>query len=450
MSLKEYARKRDFEKTPEPAPSGQAAAKTERSCYVQRHDATRLHYDLRLEIGDTLKSWAVPKGPTLDPTKRNLAMMVEDHPLEYGTFEGNIPKGNYGAGSVMLWDYGPLEILDDKEPEAQLERGDLKFRLHGEKLKGSFAIVRMKNRGKGNEWLLIKKRDGAEVEGWDVEAHGWSVKTGRTQDEIARDLPPKKPSRRTSKARAKRSPSRTESADEADPSDVPGAVESPMPQNVGPMMAFLSAKVPAGPNWVYEVKWDGVRAMCYLDNGKLRMLSRNGNSFDRQYPELSVVPHYVSAETAILDGEIAVVDEKGRSSFGLIQPRIHQTDPNSIAHLVRSTPVKLFAFDLLYLNGYDLRQAPLEQRKRLLRAILQPMERLQYSEHFEAGGEQMLEAARTMGARGIGGQRPYQQVRIAPQPELAEDQGGGAPGVRHLRLHTRRARHVQLPCARAV
>jgi bifunctional non-homologous end joining protein LigD len=399
MSLKEYARKRDFEKTPEPKPSTPAAQKTKRSFYVQRHDATRLHYDLRLEIGGTLKSWAVPKGPSLDPARKNLAMMVEDHPLEYGTFEGNIPAGNYGAGSVMLWDQGSLEILEEKSPEAQLERGDLKFRLDGEKLKGSFALVRMKNRGKGNEWLLIKKRDGEDVAGWDVEAHAWSVKTGRTQDEIAKDLPPKKTSPQTEKSRAKQSPASKSAG--PDPSALPGAVKSPIPQNVGPMMAFLSAKVPSGSNWVYEIKWDGVRAMCYLEDGKLRMVSRNGNSFDRQYPELSVVPHYVAAGTAIIDGEIAVVDEKGRSSFGLIQPRIHQTDPNSIAHLVRSTPVKLFAFDLLYMDGYDLRQAPLVERKRLLREIIQPMERLQYSDHFEARGEEMLEAARAMGLEGL-------------------------------------------------
>ncbi len=408
MSLKEYVKKRDFEKTPEPKPAGPAQTKPEkRSFYVQRHDATRLHYDLRLEIGGALKSWAVPKGPSLDPAKKNLAMMVEDHPLEYGTFEGNIPKGNYGAGSVMLWDYGSLEILDEKPPEEQLERGDLKFRVEGQKLRGSFAIVRMKSRGKGNEWLLIKKRDGEEVEGWDVEEHAWSAKTGRSQDEIANNLPAKKPSKpskgATPRARktASKKAAKSKTPDEADPASVAGAIESPMPRNVGPMMGSLSTKIPTGPNWIYEIKWDGVRALCYLENDAFRMISRNGNSFDRQYPELSVLPHYIQAETAIVDGEIAVLDEKGRSSFGLIQPRIHQTDPNAIAHLVRNTPVKLFAFDLLYLNGYDLRQSPLFERKRLLKTIVQPSDKIQYSEHFEARGEEMLEAARAMGLEGV-------------------------------------------------
>jgi len=160
---------------------------------VQRHDATRLHYDFRLELDGTLKSWAIPKGPTLDPAAKRLAAMVEDHPVEYGSFEGNIPAGNYGAGSVMLWDHGTYELLGDKSAQEQLARGDFKFKLHGEKLKGEFAIVRMKVRGKGNEWLLIKKKDGEARPGWDVEQYAYSVATGRTQQEIAKDMPARSP-----------------------------------------------------------------------------------------------------------------------------------------------------------------------------------------------------------------------------------------------------------------
>src|SRR5688572_1291289 len=188
MSLKEYEKKRDFKKTPEPVPKPSAPAPQSSFC-VQRHDATRLHYDFRLEVGGTLKSWAVPKGPSLDPAKKPLAVMVEDHPLGYGGFEGNIPKGNYGAGSVMLWDRGTFELLGDRPAKEQLERGDFKFRLHGEKLKGEFATVRMKNRGKGNEWLLLKKKDEFADPEWDAEQHSRSVLTGRTQEEIARDMP---------------------------------------------------------------------------------------------------------------------------------------------------------------------------------------------------------------------------------------------------------------------
>src|ERR1035438_7490435 len=200
MPLEEYAGKRRFENTPEPS-AGQASQGPANAFCVERHDATRLHYDFRLEIDGVLKSWAVPKGPTLDPTLKHLAAHVEDHPVEYGSFEGNIPKGNYGAGSVMLWDRGTFELLGDGVAgAAQIQRGDLKFRLHGEKLNGDFALVLMKGRGKGNEWLILKKRDQFAEEGWDVEAHATSALSGRTQEEIANNLPARKAKRKTAGA----------------------------------------------------------------------------------------------------------------------------------------------------------------------------------------------------------------------------------------------------------
>jgi bifunctional non-homologous end joining protein LigD len=207
MPLDEYARKRRFQNTPEPPPAAPATSEGKPGANyfcVQRHDATRLHYDFRLEIDGVLKSWAIPKGPTLDPTVKHLAAHVEDHPVEYGSFEGTIPAGNYGAGSVMLWDRGTFDLLGDTPAEAQLARGDLKFRLHGEKLKGDFALVLMKGRGtgksKGNEWLIIKKRDEFASVGWEVEDHAYSVLSGRTQEEIARNLPAKKTRRKTAGA----------------------------------------------------------------------------------------------------------------------------------------------------------------------------------------------------------------------------------------------------------
>jgi bifunctional non-homologous end joining protein LigD len=201
MPLEEYAAKRKFEKTPEPPPTKSKSKSAARYFCVQRHDASRLHYDFRLEIDGVLKSWAVPKGPTLDPSVKHFAAHVEDHPLEYGSFEGNIPAGNYGAGSVMLWDRGTFDLLGDGMPgEDQLKRGDLKFRLHGEKLNGDYALVLMKGRGKGNEWLLLKKRDEFAQEGWDVEAHAYSVLSGRTQEEIARNLPARKARQKTAGA----------------------------------------------------------------------------------------------------------------------------------------------------------------------------------------------------------------------------------------------------------
>ncbi|HLH17489.1 MAG TPA: DNA polymerase ligase N-terminal domain-containing protein [Bryobacteraceae bacterium] len=197
--LEEYAAKRTFSQTPEPPPSQHSTPGANYFC-VQRHDATRLHYDFRLEIDGVLKSWAIPKGPSLDPGVRHLAAHVEDHPIDYGGFEGNIPAGNYGAGSVMLWDRGTFELLGDLPAADQLAKGDLKFRLHGEKLNGDFAIVHMKGRGKGNDWLLIKKRDAFAVPGYDIEAHAYSVLSGRTQEEIAQNLPARKAKKKTAGA----------------------------------------------------------------------------------------------------------------------------------------------------------------------------------------------------------------------------------------------------------
>ncbi|HET8548603.1 MAG TPA: non-homologous end-joining DNA ligase, partial [Bryobacteraceae bacterium] len=402
MSLTEYKRKRDFSKTPEPQPKTPPPKKRPEPCrfFVQRHDATRLHYDLRLEIDGTLKSWAVPKGPSLDPGKKNLAMHVEDHPLEYGPFEGNIPAGNYGAGSVMLWDYGAVEYLYDMSAHDQYKRGEIKFRLDGQKIKGEYVIVQMKGRGKGNEWLLIKKKDEHAVPGWDPEEHAYSVKTSRTQEEIAADLPPRKQTRSATRGRGK-APKQKKSKTGSDPGDLPGAKTAPLPGFFPPMLASLAARLPPPDKWIYEIKWDGVRALCYIDAGRMRMYSRNGNSFDRQYPELSLAPRSIHAETAILDGEIAVLDQQGRSRFELIQPRIHQTDPNAAAHLARKTPAKLFVFDLLYCDGYDLRDVPLFERRKLLADIVEPGDRIRVSEQFRAKPEEMVQAARQAGIEGV-------------------------------------------------
>ncbi len=384
MSLQEYSKKRSFGKTPEPPPSTPPNAAGNRFC-VQRHHARRLHYDFRVEVGGTLKSWAVPQGPSLKPGDKRLAVMVEDHPLDYGDFEGNIPAGNYGAGSVMLWDRGIYELLGGKSAAEQLDRGDFKFRLYGQKLQGEFALVRMKNRGKGNEWLLLKKRDPFADPVWDIDNHGASVKTGRTQEEIAREMP----------ARA------ADAGPALDLDKVPGAVAAPMPASIAPMLAELAKSPPRGQGWIYEIKWDGVRALCYLDDGGLRIYSRNGNAMARQYPELSVLPHFVRAHSAVLDGEIAALDEAGRPSFSRIQPRIMASDANAIAQLSRSRPVVLFVFDLLYLDGYDLRQTPLAERKRLLAAILNPGPVIRRSDHFEGDASGLLEAARAQGLEGL-------------------------------------------------
>ncbi len=379
MSTQDYIRKRKFDRTPEPAPKPATAAGGSRFC-IQRHHARRLHYDLRLEVGGVLKSWAVPRGPTLDPTIKRLAVEVEDHPLEYGDFEGSIPEGNYGAGAVTLWDKGTYEVLGDKSVEQQLERGDLKFSLHGEKLAGEFALVRVKSRGKQKEWLLIKKKDFAVQAGWDAENDIRSVKKG--------DL---------------------------DPALVGGAVKSPIPHSAKPALATASAKLPEGADWIYELKWDGIRALVTIEESKVRLVSRTGKIMDKQYPELSGIAQHVAADTAILDGEIVAFDEQGKPSFGHLQSRITAL-PSAAKANAATTPVTLFVFDLLYLNGYVLRPAPLLERKRLLAGIIKPNPIVRVSDHFAGSGQQLLQFAREHGLEGVMAKRalsPYESRRTS-------------------------------------
>src|SRR5215469_8478937 len=252
MSLQEYARKRDFSKTPEPGPGKVVRSSTHSGrFFIQRHNASRLHYDFRLEIAGTLKSWAIPKGPSLDPSMKHLAAMVADHPLSYGDFEGNIPKGEYGGGSVMLWDRGTFELIPDAKAGStaveQLGRGDLKFRLHGEKLSGTWAIVHMKGRGKGNDWLIIKKKDEAAQTPWDIEQFAHSVKTGRTQEEIAAELPAHKTAHKT-----KSTPKKKVAAPRGvDPEQLTGAVRTEMPGFFEPMGAMIAEGLPKGADWIF-------------------------------------------------------------------------------------------------------------------------------------------------------------------------------------------------------
>jgi bifunctional non-homologous end joining protein LigD len=378
MGLKEYAHKRHFDKTPEPGPKEHAPTAGGRGGFfcVQRHDATRLHYDFRLEMNGALVSWAVPKGPSLDPARKALAMKVEDHPFDYGTFEGNIPKGNYGAGSVMLWDKGTYELLGEASVEEQLERGDFKFRLHGVKLNGDFAIVHMKHAGKGNEWLLIKKKDEFVVPGYDIEQYAWSVATKRTQDEIAEEIEP------------------------VSVGELPGARKAAAPAHLEPMLATAVTKPPPGSQWIYEIKWDGVRALCLVKDGTLEIHSRTGKRCERQYPELASLPEHVNAKMAWLDGEICVLDENGRARFEMIQPRIH-ANAGAAPRLAETAPVTLFLFDVLYVDGYDLRGVGLDERKRVLQTLVTPGENVRISETFHTDGEHMFEAARQMGLEGV-------------------------------------------------
>jgi bifunctional non-homologous end joining protein LigD len=298
----------------------------------------------------------------------------------------------------MLWDRGTYEVLGEATADQQIARGDFKFRLTGEKLSGEFALVRMK-RGKGNEWLLIKKRDASAEQGWDPEDYSHSVITGRAQEEIARGLQPVEAPTPASKRK-------TQAA--AAPAAKPSAKRAAeMPRIIAPMLAELGkGDPPASGDWIYEIKWDGVRAICFIDNGSLRMVSRNANAMEKQYPELAILPHQARARQAILDGEIAALDAHGRPSFELLQSRINVADASSIARLSRNTPVVFIAFDLLYLDGEDLRQRPLIERKKLLKDVLKPNELVRYSEHFTGNGAEILEAVRQQGLEGVVAKRP--------------------------------------------
>jgi bifunctional non-homologous end joining protein LigD len=368
MPLDEYRRKRVFSQTPEPEPS--VPKDQGNRFFIQRHSARRLHYDLRLEMDGVLKSWALPHGPTLDPSIKRLAVLVEDHPLEYGKFEGTIPSGNYGAGKVTLWDRGTYEWLGPKTPEQQWQAGDLKIRLHGRRLMGEFALVRTR-RAQGKDWLLIKKKDFAVQEGWDPEKDTRSILAGQS-----------------------------------DLASLEGAVQAPMPESISPMLSLLGNGLPPGPDWVYEVKWDGVRALFFIKKGRVRMCSRRGTAIEQQYPELHQIVNLLDADSAIVDGEIVCFNENGVPSFQLLQNRIGAR-PGSAAQLAQSQPASFFAFDLLYLNGYDLRRTPLVERKQLLSSILQPNPTFRYSEHFTGKGQELMEAVREKGLEGIVAKQAY-------------------------------------------
>jgi bifunctional non-homologous end joining protein LigD len=366
MALDEYRKKRRLERTPEPA-GGAAAAAAGALFVVQKHAARRLHYDLRLEIGGTLKSWAVPKGPSLDPGEKRLAVRTEDHPLEYGGFEGEIPAGNYGAGTVVLWDRGIYLPEGPPPPAEQLERGELKFALRGHKLRGSFALVRMKPAPgeRSEQWLLIKHKDGFAAPGWDIEEHDGSVAE----------------------------------AGSLDPGAIEGAEPAALPARVELMLAAPAAKPFSDPDWLFEIKWDGMRAAAIVSDGRCSLQSRTGRDVTAQFPELRVLPERLLARQAVLDGEIVVLDEKGRSNFERLQPRMQSARPG--AALLKEAPADYYLFDLLYCDGFDLRQAPLGERKRLLRALLGASPPVRYSDHVVERGEELFELARRQGAEGI-------------------------------------------------
>src|SRR5215475_2228847 len=378
--LAEYQKKRQFDHTPEPS-GAESPAKTEPTFVVQKHAARRLHYDFRLAMDGTLKSWAVPKGPSLNPDDKRLAVQTEDHPLDYANFEGNIPEGSYGAGTVMVWDRGTFQPEGNLDPVKQIDRGEIKFTLNGEKLRGSFVLVKLKHSEKGNEWLMIKHKDSAVDPQWNIDDHDGSVLTGRVLDEIKQQLAPKR------------------DAAPLHPSELQNARKAAMPSKLGPMLATLSDHPFSDPNWLFEIKWDGVRALAFVQHGELKLRARSGNDITAQYPELHHLPKSITTTQAILDGEIAVLDERGRSDFEKLQERMHVRNPSP--KLVSDFPVVFFAFDLLYCDGHDLREAPLLERKQLLQKLLYSSAQIRISDHQLEKGRELFELAKENGLEGI-------------------------------------------------
>ena len=352
---------------------------------VQKHAARRLHYDFRLEVEGVLKSWAVPKGPSLNPGEKRLAVEVEDHPLDYANFEGVIPEGHYGAGEVIVWDRGTFEVEGSLPAAEQLRRGELKFILHGRKLAGGFVLVKLRRAEKGNEWLLIKHKDAAADPRWNIEEHDGSVASGRTLSDVAEGRPP---SRATGALR---------------PGEFEGARKAAMPAQVEPALATLVDKPFSHPDWLFEIKWDGVRALAWLKDGRLELRSRAGRTITAEYPEIEILPKRVAARQAIFDGEVVVLDEKGRSSFERLQARMSVSSPSS--SLLRQSPVVYYVFDVLYCDGYDLRGVPLVERKRLLQQLLEPCNLVRYSDHQVEKGRELFDLARQRGLEGIVGKQ---------------------------------------------
>ncbi len=381
--LEEYRKKRQFERTPEPSGSVSASGKT--LFVIQKHAATRLHYDLRLEVSGVMKSWAVPKGPSLNPDDKRLAVHVEDHPLEYRKFEGVIPKGQYGGGEVIIWDQGTYELEGHLDAEAQLKRGELKFILYGNKIRGSFVLVELKNSKEKKEWLLIKHRDEFADPQWDAEKHATSIVSGRTLEDVKLGREAQAP------------------AESNIISSLPGARKAPMPGAVSLTLASLSENPFSDPDWLYEVKWDGVRGLAFVAEGEVAVRSRAGREIILEYPEVRDLASRLDAGEAILDGEIVALDDAGRSVFQKLQNRSGVRNPSRA--LLDSIPATYYAFDLLYCDGYDLRKTPLEKRKELLKQILRPNVHIRYSEHEIEKGKELYEAARLQGLEGIIGKK---------------------------------------------
>jgi bifunctional non-homologous end joining protein LigD len=392
MPLNQYRAKRDFRQTHEPAggKSKRVSPKQRPFFVVQKHDASRLHYDFRLEMDGVLKSWAIPKDFPFKRGERRLAVHVEDHPLEYADFEGTIPEGNYGAGTVMVWDRGVYHLHADDPAEA-LKSGKLHLTLSGQKLKGDWTLVRIRNpRDKGDQWLMLKSGENARP--ISTRASDTSVITKRSLRQIARDNDSQWQSNQPAHRAARPSPP----AKISRPAKVTAAGKLPSAKPVfkEPMKALLVDALPQGPEWIYEVKFDGYRALAIKDGQKLSLLSRNGRDLSGRFPDISPELKKLPARQAVLDGEIVAIEPEGRSSFQLLQAYQQPGGPKP--------PLFYYAFDLLNLNGKDLSGLPLLQRKELLESLLANLSPfIRFSASIEAEPNLLATEMKARGLEGV-------------------------------------------------
>lgn len=456
-ALAEYRRKRDFAQTPEPA-GKEAGARLKGSpaeaglqFVIQKHEATRLHYDFRLELDGVLKSWAVPKGPSLDPGEKRLAVHVEDHPIEYGGFEGVIPEGQYGGGTVLLWDRGTWRP-EGASPEAAYRKGSLKFTLDGEKLHGKWALVRMGGRhderrparDKHENWLLIKERDpvaqpgsGAAV----VDENPLSVASGRDMATIATHADRvwdsesgERPKPKKEAAPAVRRPKILAALE--------GARKARMPATVKPQLATLVTGAPQGDEWLHEIKFDGYRILARLSGGKVRLMSRNGLDWTPKFPETAAALARLKIDNAVIDGEIVALAENGQSSFAGLQQALSEGATGALIY---------YCFDLPYLDDRDLTGVKLVDRKAALRDLLAGAaeDRIRYTDHQDARGPEFFQQACSLALEGIvskqrdapyvaGRSRLWLKVKCANREEFViigfSDPGGTRKGFGALLL----------------
>jgi bifunctional non-homologous end joining protein LigD len=429
-SLSTYRKKRDFGKTGEPSGDVKVAPARQRRFVIQKHDATRLHYDLRLEFDGVFKSWAVTKGPSLDPRDKRLAVEVEDHPLDYGDFEGTIPEDQYGGGTVMLWDRG---FWESDDPERGFKKGDLKFTLHGDKLHGSWVLVRMRGDrygGKRTNWLLIKHRDefAKEGEANDILEEDRSVASGRTMVQIAQgkgkapkpfmlkgktkadavwqsnrgDAAEARANRKTAALRAVPETKTRTPAQAVKPRKV-----AAMPDFVAPQLCTSVERPPTGAGWCHEIKFDGYRVQLRVEDGKAALYTRKGLDWTGKFK--AIANEAKSLPDVLIDGEIVALDHNGAPEFSTLQAALSDGDSESLI---------FYAFDLLFADGEDLRRLPLGERKARLEKLLEARsgkeKQIRYVEHFESGGDAILQSACKLELEGIVSKKldaPYRSGR---------------------------------------